>query len=122
MPENAHPCTAADVTGRIVITMSDADRLELLDRIVDRVPGLDLDEHEIEWTTYPDGAQALMIDGVGMDGGHGLHALQLRQRRARGRHAGAAHPGHLGCVVIRPDGRRYLARTMPDPLAQPRSD
>jgi hypothetical protein len=72
MPENAHPCTAADVTRRIVITMSDADRLELLDRIADRVPGLDLDEHEIEWTTYPDGAQALMIDGGGMDGGTGF--------------------------------------------------
>jgi hypothetical protein len=26
--------------------------------------------------------------------------------------------GHLGCIVIRPDGRRYLARAVPDPLAQ----
>ena len=26
--------------------------------------------------------------------------------------------GHIGCVVIRPDGSRYLARVMPDPLAQ----
>ena len=25
--------------------------------------------------------------------------------------------GHIGCVVIKPDGSRYLARAMPDPLA-----
>ena len=26
-------------------------------------------------------------------------------------------PGHLGCVVIRPDGSRYLAQVQPDPIA-----
>ena len=26
-------------------------------------------------------------------------------------------PGHIGCVVIRPDGSRSLARAVPDPLA-----
>jgi hypothetical protein len=26
-------------------------------------------------------------------------------------------PGHIGCIVIRPDGSRYLARAVPDPLA-----
>jgi hypothetical protein len=29
-------------------------------------------------------------------------------------------PGHIGCIVIRPDGSRQLARVMPDPLAQKR--
>jgi hypothetical protein len=27
-------------------------------------------------------------------------------------------PGYVGCIVIRPDGRRVLARPLPDPLAQ----
>ena len=27
-------------------------------------------------------------------------------------------PGHVGCIVIRPDGSRYLARAVRDPLAQ----
>jgi hypothetical protein len=27
-------------------------------------------------------------------------------------------PGHVGCVVIKPDGSRQLARVEPDPLAQ----
>jgi hypothetical protein len=26
--------------------------------------------------------------------------------------------GYIGCIVIRPDGSRYLARAVPDPLAQ----
>ncbi len=51
--------------------MSDADRLELLNRLADRVPELDLDEHEIDWTTHDDGAEALLVDGAGFDGGDG---------------------------------------------------
>jgi hypothetical protein len=31
-------------------------------------------------------------------------------------------PGHVGCIVIRPDGSRILARAVPDPLAQPKTD
>jgi hypothetical protein len=30
--------------------------------------------------------------------------------------------GHIGCLVIRPDGSRYLARVMPDPLAEQQPD
>jgi len=26
-------------------------------------------------------------------------------------------PGHVGCIVIRPDKTRVLARVVPDPLA-----
>lgn len=53
----------------------DADRLELLDRLADRIPELDLDEHETEWTTLPDGDghEALLVDGGGLDGGSGAY-------------------------------------------------
>jgi hypothetical protein len=27
--------------------------------------------------------------------------------------------GYIGCIVIKPDGSRYVARAVPDPLAQP---
>ena len=46
----------------------DADRLLLLDRLAERVPGLDLDRHETEWTTLPDDdRETLLIDGGGID-------------------------------------------------------
>jgi hypothetical protein len=44
---------------------TDADRLKPLDRIAERISELDLDQHEIEWTTLPDGHQALLVDGGG---------------------------------------------------------
>jgi hypothetical protein len=96
---------------------TDADRLKLLDRIKDRVR-LDLDRHEIEWTTLPDGHEGLLVDGGGIDGGNGvcfanagddLHAVGSLDPRV---------PGHIGCIVIRPDGSRYVAQVMPDPLAR----
>jgi hypothetical protein len=49
----------------------DSDRLELLDRIANRVPELDLDRNEVEWTELPDGHQALLVNGGGVNGGHG---------------------------------------------------
>ena len=60
----------------------------------------------------------LLVNGGGIDGGNGaffanagddLHAV------------GSLAPiidGHVGCVVIRRDGSRELARAVPDPLAQ----
>jgi hypothetical protein len=51
------------------VDRSDADRLELLDRIADRVPELDLDQNAIEWTTLDHGHEALLVDGAGFDGG-----------------------------------------------------
>jgi hypothetical protein len=27
-------------------------------------------------------------------------------------------PGHLGCIVFKPDGSRFPARAVPDPLAE----
>jgi len=53
------------------MTDRDADRLERLDRIGDRVPELDLDQNEIEWTTLDDGHEALLVNGGGIDGGNG---------------------------------------------------
>jgi hypothetical protein len=97
--------------------MSDADRLELLDRIAERIPELDLERQSIEWTTLDDGAEALIVNGGGFDGGDGAFLTN---------HGDAVHavgtldplvPGHVGCIVIRPDGSRYLARAVPDPLA-----
>jgi hypothetical protein len=95
----------------------DADRLELLDRIADRL-GLDLDQHSIDWITLDDGHEALLVDGGGIDGGNGvyfanagddLHAVGSLDPRV---------PGHIGCIVIRPDGSRHVARAVPDPLAE----
>jgi hypothetical protein len=93
----------------------DQDRLELLDRIAERVPELDLDRESIEWRTLPDGNEALFVNldattGAG-DGayfancGEDVHAV------------GPVVPGHVGLIVIRPDGSRVLARAGPDPLA-----
>ena len=95
----------------------DADRLELLDRLDARMPDLDLDQHEIEWITLPDGAEALLVDGGGIDGGSGyfianagddLHVIGSMQPMAPA----------IGCVVIDRNGCRALARIVDDPLAQ----
>ena len=90
---------------------SDTDRLELLDRIEKRVPELELDEHEVEWRTLPDGNEALHI-GAGGDYfancGQDLHAYGSLDPIV---------PGYIGRIVIYPDGSRQLARAVPDPLA-----
>jgi hypothetical protein len=100
------------------VNRSDADRLALLDRIADRVPELDLDQHEVEWTTLDDGHQALLVNGGGIDGGNGAYfANHGDDVHAVGMLAPLI-PGAIGCVVLRPDGSRYLARVMPDPLAR----
>ena len=94
------------------------DRFALLDRVTDRIPELDLAEHSVAWTTLPDGAEALLVDGGGIDGGNGVYFANAGDDlRAVGSIAPLV-PGHVGCVVIRPDRRRYLAQVQPDPLAQ----
>ena len=96
----------------------DADRLALLDRLADRIPELDLEQHEVEWLTLPDGAEALIVDGGGLDGGSGIYFANAGEDV----HAvGSLAPliaGHVGCIVIKPDGSRVLARAVPDPLAE----
>jgi len=95
---------------------TDADRLELLDRIAERLPDLDLSEREIEWTTLPDGHEAILVDGGGVDGGRGVCIANVGEKL----HAVGPIPcwGVVGCIVIEPDGTRYLAQVQPDPLAQ----
>lgn len=96
----------------------DVDRLELLDRIEHRLPGLHLDKHSVEWTTLPDGSEALVVDGGGFDGGNGcffanhgpdLHVIGTLDQIV---------DDHIGCIVIKPDGSRYVARAVPDPLGR----
>jgi len=87
------------------LNQTDAERFALLDRIAERIPELDLKQRTVEWTEMPDGAPGLVFATAGAD----LPAV------------GPTSPlieGSIGCVVIRPDGSRYLARVMPDPLAQ----
>jgi hypothetical protein len=114
---------AADATARIdTMNERDQDRLELLDRIADRVPELDLDQQSVEWITLDDGHEALIVNGGGFDGGDGAF---LTNHGDDVHVVGSLSPlvaGAIGCIVIRPDGSRYLARAVPDPLAQPRSD
>ncbi len=53
----------------------DCDRLLLLDRLAERLPDLDLDRQEVDWMTLPepDGAEALLVNGGGIDGGDGVY-------------------------------------------------
>jgi hypothetical protein len=83
----------------------DSDRLALLDRLDERVPELDLDQNEIEWRTLDDGAEALIVYFA--NAGEDVHAVGSLDPLI---------PGAIGCIVIRPDGGRYLARAVPDPL------
>jgi hypothetical protein len=100
------------------VDRSDTDRLTLLDRIADRVPELDLDQNRTEWTTLDDGHEALLVNGGGIDGGSGAYFANAGEDL----HAvGTMAPlidGFVGCVVVRPDGSRTLARAVPDPAAQ----
>jgi hypothetical protein len=96
------------------VDRSDAERLELLDRIAKRVPELDLGKYPIEWDELPDGGQALFVGGQAeyfANAGEDLHAIGTLDPIV---------PGNIGCIVIRPDGSRYLAHAVPDPLAQPK--
>jgi len=96
----------------------DTDRLELLDRMADRVPELDLDRQTIDWTELDDGHQALRVNGGGIDGGDGAYFVNA----ADDPHAfGSLAPiieGYISCVVIRLDGSRYITAVQLDPLAQ----
>ena len=103
------------------MTDRDADRLALLDRIADRVPELVLDQNEIEWTALEDGHEALLVNGGGVDGGTGAFFANAGEDL----HAvGSLAPliDAIGCIVIRPDGSRVLARAVPDPLAGQKPD
>jgi hypothetical protein len=94
----------------------DADRLALLDRLADRVPELDLAQHSVEGTELPDGAEALLVDGGGFDGGSGTYFANAGEDVHAVGTLAPLVPGYVGCIVIRPDRTRVLARVVPDPL------
>jgi hypothetical protein len=104
------------VKPRRAMTMDerDTDRLELLDRLADRVPELDLGQHEVEWGETPDGAQALFVGNRAE-----FFALYGEDLHAYGS-LDPLLPRMIGCIVIRPDETGVLARAVPDPLAQRR--
>jgi hypothetical protein len=96
----------------------DQQRLELLDRIADRLPELDLAQQSVEWMTLDDGHEALLVNGGGIDGGKGTYFANYGDDvHAIGMLAPIVE-GYIGCIVIRPDGSRYVARAVPDPLAE----
>jgi len=96
---------------------TDADRLELLDRIADRVPEIKLDEREIEWTTLDDGHEALLVDGGGLDGGNGFYLANAGEDVHAVGSLAPIVPGFVGLIEIFPDGSRRVAQAVPDPLA-----
>ena len=98
---------------------TDEERLDLLDRIADRLPDLDLGRYTIEWTEMPDdGSQALMVEGVGIDGDNGFTIASHGDDLHVVGPTAPLIPGYYGCVVVRPDGSRQLAHVVPDPLAK----
>jgi hypothetical protein len=65
-----------------------------------------------------DGHEALLVNGGGLDGGAGAYfACAGEDLHAVGSLAPILD-GYVGCIVIRPDGSRVLARAVPDPLAR----
>ena len=58
-----------------------------------------------------------VVNGGGIDGGDGTHLVNYGDDVHAYGSVDPLVPGHVGCVVIRPDGSRYLARVVPDPLA-----
>jgi hypothetical protein len=97
----------------------DAEQFELLDRIEARL-GLDLDQHEVEWITLDDGHEALLVDGGGLDGGNGVYFANAGEDVHAVGSLAPVIADSIGCIVIRPDGSRYVARVQPDPLAKRR--
>lgn len=109
-PNEEGPMNTDDLT-------ADADRLLLLDRIAERVPALKLDDcKKIEWQTLDDGHEALLVNGGGLDGGDGMFFANAGEDVHVVGSLAPLAPA-IGCVVIEPDGSRYLARTQLDPAA-----
>jgi hypothetical protein len=87
-----------------------------------RIPELDLDQQEVEWTTLDDGAEALLVNGGGINGGDGAYFASYGEDVHAVGSLAPIVPGYIGCIVIKPDGSRYVVRAMPDPLAGQQPD
>jgi hypothetical protein len=64
----------------------------------------------------------LIVNGGGFDGGSGTFFANAGDDVHAVGKLDPLVPGHVGCIVIRPDGSRYLARAVPDPLAGHKPD
>jgi hypothetical protein len=62
-----------------------------------------------------------LVDGGGIDGGTGTYFANCGDDVHAVGTLDPVIPGYVGSIVIRPDGRRRLARAVPDPLAQPKA-
>ena len=102
----------------MTINDADSDRLELLDRIAERMPDLNLDQQVVEWKSLDDGHEALLINGGGFDGGDGAFFANCGEDVHVVGNMAPLVEGAIGCIVISPDGSRRLARIEADPLAE----
>ena len=64
-----------------------------------------------------DGREALLVNGGCFDGGAGAFFVNAGDDLHAVGSLDPLIPGHVGCIVIRPDGGRALAHVEPDPLA-----
>jgi hypothetical protein len=58
-----------------------------------------------------------LVDGGGIDRSNGTFFANYGEDVHAVGSLAPIVPGHIGCIVIRPDGSRYLARTVRDPMA-----
>jgi hypothetical protein len=100
----------------------DDDRLLLLDRISDRLPDINLDEHEVAWHQLPDGSPALLVDGGGMDGKEGMTFANVPGTDDLHGFGPVPAIKSIASMLIRADGTRVLHGVTPDPLAKPPED
>jgi hypothetical protein len=98
--------------------LAEAARFELLDRLAERIPELDLDRERTEWMTLDDGSEALLVNDGGIAGGAGAYFVNAGDDVHAVGNLAPLIDGYVGGIVIRADGSRHLAHVVPDPLAQ----
>lgn len=64
----------------------------------------------------PDGAEALVVDGSGFDGGNGYFIADAADDLHVTGTMAPLIPGRIGLVAIHPDGTRELVRVIDDPI------
>jgi hypothetical protein len=116
-------CSVADyiegtTMGETKLDETDGDRRELLDRIAKRMPELNLDQYEVGWHKLPDGHEALVLDGGGMDGGNGMYLANAGDDVTVIGPTAPLAAGGLACVVVDAKGGRRLGGLVRDPLLQ----
>ena len=63
-------------------------------------------------TTLDDGHEALLVNCGGIDGGQGAYFANYGDDLHAYGSLDPIVPGHIGCIVIRQDGSRVLARAV----------